>query len=49
MERLIGEPRLQEGMAEVAVERVRGMGGWEVYGDRWEGMLRGLTEQETVM
>ncbi len=43
MERLIGEAGLQEGMAVAAMERVRSLGGWDGYGDAWEGMLRGLT------
>jgi glycosyltransferase involved in cell wall biosynthesis len=43
MERLVDEPGLQERMSGAAVERVKGMGGWDRYGDRWAELLQTIT------
>jgi glycosyltransferase involved in cell wall biosynthesis len=41
--RLAGDSLLQQTMAAAAVARVRSMGGWSEYGERWERLLRELT------
>jgi starch synthase len=43
MQRLADDPALRGGMAAAALERVRGMGGWDAYGDRWDRLLHALT------
>ncbi len=43
MERLAGDPVLQQRMSAAALERVKHLGGWSDYGDRWEDFLRRLT------
>jgi starch synthase len=39
MERLVEESGLQERMSAAAVERVKSVGGWDEYGDRWAELL----------
>jgi starch synthase len=39
MQRLADDPALQQKMSEVALRRVRSIGGWNEYGDRWEALL----------
>jgi len=46
MQRLIDEPDLQERLAAAALEKVRTLGGWREYGDRWESLLHTLTGNE---
>jgi starch synthase len=43
MQRLADDPALQKAMRAAALERVRSIGGWTEYGDRWEALLRELT------
>jgi glycosyltransferase involved in cell wall biosynthesis len=43
MQRLADDPVLQQKMSEAALQRVRLIGGWKDYGDRWEELLRELT------
>jgi glycosyltransferase involved in cell wall biosynthesis len=43
MQRLIDEPELQQGMSAAALDKVRTLGGWREYGDRWEALLHTLT------
>ena len=42
MEHVLGERGLWESMSQAAVERVRGAGGWDAYGERWAGVLNAL-------
>ncbi len=44
MQRLADDPALQETMREAALNRVQSIGGWTDYGDRWEALLRKLTQ-----
>ena len=43
MQRLADDPELHERMRLAALARVRRIGGWTEYGDRWEALLRHLT------
>ena len=43
MQRLADTPALQASMRAAALARVQSLGGWSVYGDRWEALLRQLT------
>ena len=43
MQQLIDEPGLQQRLAEAALARVRGIGGWHEYGRRWEQVLHQVT------
>ncbi len=43
MQRLIDEDGLWERMRQAALARVREIGGWEVYGERWMQLLRAAT------
>jgi len=43
MQQLADDPALQARMSEAALQRVRSIGGWDQYGDRWETLLYGLT------
>jgi glycosyltransferase involved in cell wall biosynthesis len=43
MQRLADDPALQQRMSEAALRRVRLIGGWSEYGDKWESLLRELT------
>ena len=43
LERLAGDPALREAMAAAALDRVQMLGGWELYGRRWEALLHELT------
>jgi glycosyltransferase involved in cell wall biosynthesis len=40
MQRLADDPGLQSAMSEAALRRVKTLGGWEAYGDRWESLLK---------
>ncbi len=42
MQRLADDPALQSQMSEAALHRVRLLGGWDDYGDRWEFLLKHL-------
>jgi glycosyltransferase involved in cell wall biosynthesis len=42
MQRLADDPELQRRMRQAALQRVRSIGGWKEYGDRWEMLLRNL-------
>jgi starch synthase len=43
MQQLAEDPALQARMSEAALSRVRYLGGWREYGDRWERLLFQLT------
>ncbi|HEX7158555.1 MAG TPA: glycosyltransferase family 4 protein [Edaphobacter sp.] len=43
MQRLADDRALQQRMSEAALQRVRSIGGWNEYGDRWENLLLNLT------
>jgi len=43
MERLAGDPALQRRMSAAALARVKHLGGWSDYGDKWEQLLFRLT------
>ncbi|HEY8997205.1 MAG TPA: glycosyltransferase, partial [Edaphobacter sp.] len=43
LQQLADDPALQQRMSEAALARVRHLGGWSEYGDRWETLLRELT------
>jgi starch synthase len=45
MQRIAEDPDLQARMRFAALERVRFLGGWKDYGDRWEALLRRLTSR----
>jgi len=42
MQRLADDPELQGRMSAAALARVKTLGGWDDYGDRWEALLRVL-------
>jgi glycosyltransferase involved in cell wall biosynthesis len=42
LQRLADDPVLQRSMREAALRRVRSIGGWKEYGDRWEKLLQTL-------
>jgi len=42
MQQLADDPELQGRMSAAALARVKTLGGWDDYGDRWEALLRGL-------
>ena len=43
MQRLIDTPGLQQQLSAAALARVRTIGGWHEYGERWQAMLKELT------
>jgi hypothetical protein len=43
MQLLADQPELRREMGAAALRRVRSMGGWAEYGDRWEALLLQLT------
>jgi glycosyltransferase involved in cell wall biosynthesis len=42
LQQLADDPALQRSMREAALRRVRSIGGWKEYGDRWENLLKVL-------
>lgn len=40
MQRMCDDPQLQQQMRAAALARVRRIGGWETYGDRWQALLQ---------
>lgn len=42
MQQLADDPALQQRMSHAALERVRSLGGWNDYGNRWEKLLQQL-------
>ena len=40
MEQIADDPELQQRMRAAGLERVKYLGGWETYGDRWEALLQ---------
>jgi glycosyltransferase involved in cell wall biosynthesis len=45
LQQLAGDPALRERMSAAALERVKTLGGWDRYGDRWDMLLHTLTGQ----
>jgi glycosyltransferase involved in cell wall biosynthesis len=43
LQMLAEDPALQQRLSEAALARVRFLGGWKTYGDRWENFLYQLT------
>lgn len=43
MELVAGDPALQHQMRTAGLERVKRIGGWDTYGDKWEALLKSLT------
>ena len=43
IQRLADDPGLRERMGAAAAERVRSLGGWDAYGERWDDLLHRLT------
>jgi alpha-maltose-1-phosphate synthase len=48
MQRLADDPALQSSMSEAALRRVKILGGWKDYGDRWESLLESLVGTSSV-
>jgi alpha-maltose-1-phosphate synthase len=46
LQELADDPALQRRMSEAGLERVKHIGGWQEFGDRWEALLRVLTGGE---
>jgi glycosyltransferase involved in cell wall biosynthesis len=44
MQRLAEDPALQQRMSEAALARVKHLGGWTTYGDKWEDLLTRLVK-----
>jgi glycosyltransferase involved in cell wall biosynthesis len=42
LQQLADDPDLQRSMRAAALHRVRSIGGWKEYGDRWESLLQTL-------
>ncbi len=47
MQRICDDPLLQQRMRAAALERVKSLGGWQTYGDRWEALLRSNLNGQT--
>ncbi len=45
LQQLADDPALRERMGTAAIERVKTLGGWDDYGDRWDRLLHALTGQ----
>jgi glycosyltransferase involved in cell wall biosynthesis len=45
MQQVADDNSLQQRMSEAALARVRGLGGWQQYGDAWEQLLQEMTGQ----
>ena len=45
MQQMVDAPSLQARLRSAALDRVRHLGGWATYGDRWEALLRELTQE----
>jgi glycosyltransferase involved in cell wall biosynthesis len=45
LQQLADDPALQQRMSAAALNRVRHLGGWNDYGDRWTQLLRELWNQ----
>jgi glycosyltransferase involved in cell wall biosynthesis len=43
LQRFVDDPTLRARMSAAALERVKSLGGWHAYGDRWESLLHQLT------
>jgi len=48
MQRLADDPALQQRMNQAALLRVRTIGGWQEYGDKWETLLHQLIGKTEV-
>jgi starch synthase len=48
MQQIADDPTLQARMSEAALRRVRSIGGWDDYGDRWEALLQSLVLPDAV-
>lgn len=44
MEQLASDPALQQRMRFAALDRVKHLGGWQSYGDKWESLLQRLVQ-----
>jgi glycosyltransferase involved in cell wall biosynthesis len=43
LQQLADDPGLRARMSEAALQRVRSLGGWDTYGERWDDLLHTLT------
>ena len=48
MQQLADDPALQAKMSEAALQRVRTLGGWDDYGNRWEALLESLISTDPI-
>jgi glycosyltransferase involved in cell wall biosynthesis len=44
LQQLANDPALRERMSAAALERVKFLGGWDTYGERWDNLLHAITE-----
>ncbi len=49
LQRLADDPTLQQQMRTAGIARVRTLGGWSTYGDRWESLLLQLTQYQEAL
>ncbi|MEG9435295.1 glycosyltransferase family 4 protein [Edaphobacter sp. HDX4] len=47
MQQIMEDPALRQRMSEAALTRVKSLGGWQDYGDKWEEFLRDATDQKS--
>jgi starch synthase len=47
MQQLADDPQLRQRMGEAALKRVRNLGGWRQYGDRWVSLLETLIQNKS--
>ncbi len=45
LQQIAGDPALQQRLSEAALRRVQYLGGWDTYGEAWDGLLHTLTGQ----
>ena len=45
LQQLADDPALRQRMSTAAIERVKTLGGWDRYGDQWDGLLHTLSGQ----
>ena len=44
LQQLADDPALRERMAAASLDRVKSLGGWDTYGEKWDALLHTLTE-----
>jgi glycosyltransferase involved in cell wall biosynthesis len=48
MQQIVEEPGLRHRLSEAALRRVKSLGGWNDYGDRWEALLTEVTSGQVA-